>query len=609
MHPRKPILLVLALCLLAAGLAHADRWAVVIGIDGYKTMGRLRSCQNDARAVAQALVATGGYDPDAVVVLTDDAPERPTLGTIRRRIAQLARLARPGDAIFLYFSGHGITNPQDGQGYLVPIDGDVDNAVAFDWVRDTLAASRAGAKVLVLDTCHAGAKGVSGLAPSMRPDLVMLLSSRADEQSHESESMDRSVFSQFLVEGLTGAADADSDRRITPAELFTFVEGSMRRWSFLTGKRQTPLVLPESPPDMILARIPDTPTLSVIAEDADTGAEIAGAEVYVNGKKVGTTPLAGLKVAQGDRLSIEVSGKMLSTHTETLSILRGGRHTVTAKLQRITLRVPDGFRAGPGTKPEPYTNTGWAKEVIHEKTGIEMVFIPAGEFEMGSPSSEKDRDSDEGPAHLVRITKPLYLGEYEVTNGQYQAFIRTAGYDGSGDSDSDYLRHHKDWGKYASTADDYPIVCVGWKNAKAFCDWSGLRLPTEAEWEYACRAGTTTAYSFGNDSGDLGRYAWYGENSGKKTHPVGGKLPNPWGLYDMHGNVWEWCADWYGKDYYGQSSTSDPAGPTSGASRVLRGGSWGYLPGDCRSASRLSYAPSYTRDDLGFRVCVSLPRR
>ena len=129
------------------------------------------------------------------------------------------------------------------------------------------------------------------------------------------------------------------------------------------------------------------------------------------------------------------------------------------------------------------------------------------------------------------------------------------------------------------------------------------RLPTEAEWEYACRAGTTTEYSFGDDVSVLGDFAWFDDNSGSQTHPVGQKRPNGWGLYDMHGNVWEWCSDWHGD--YAAGAVRDPAGPASGSIRVLRGGCWYDSAGFCRSAFRIRFYPSYRFSNYGFRLALS----
>jgi formylglycine-generating enzyme required for sulfatase activity len=159
-----------------------------------------------------------------------------------------------------------------------------------------------------------------------------------------------------------------------------------------------------------------------------------------------------------------------------------------------------------------------------------------------------------------------------------------------------------------------PVEMVSWNDVQAFIQWlnakeghNRYRLPTEAEWEYAARAGTTGAYSFGDDEDSLGRYAWYWDNSGEKTHPVGQKQPNAWGLYDMHGNVWEWVQDWYGD--YSSSSVTDPKGPSSGSfygpSRVFRGGGWGSSARFCRAACRLNNSPKLRDDGLGFRLALS----
>jgi formylglycine-generating enzyme required for sulfatase activity len=160
-----------------------------------------------------------------------------------------------------------------------------------------------------------------------------------------------------------------------------------------------------------------------------------------------------------------------------------------------------------------------------------------------------------------------------------------------------------------------PVEQVSWEDAVEFCRklselsaekaaGNVYRLPTEAQWEYACRAGTTTQFSFGDDESDLGDYAWYRENSASKAHPVGGKQPNAWGLYDMHGNVWEWCQDWY--DDYPSGAVTDPTGPADGSGRVIRGGGWDFIAEICRSAYRSGFGPSFrSLSDCGFRVCLS----
>jgi formylglycine-generating enzyme required for sulfatase activity len=233
------------------------------------------------------------------------------------------------------------------------------------------------------------------------------------------------------------------------------------------------------------------------------------------------------------------------------------------------------------------------KVTIHLGLGVtmELALIPAGEFPMGSPNSDRDASSNEKPRHRVRITRPFYLGQCEVTQEQWQAVM---GYNAS-----------------RFNAPENPVEEVSWDDCQAFLSklnerygrtGATFRLPTEAEWEYACRAGSSTRWCFGDDEGSLEDYAWYSASSAGSTHPVGRKRPNAWGLYDVHGNVGEWCADWYASSYYRTSPSSDPRGPKSGRVRVLRGGSWLDAARDTRSAYRFGGAPGSCYRGVGFRV-------
>ncbi len=221
---------------------------------------------------------------------------------------------------------------------------------------------------------------------------------------------------------------------------------------------------------------------------------------------------------------------------------------------------------------------------------LELVRVPAGEFMMGSSLGEVDYKEDEGPRHVVRFARPFYIGRYEVTQRQWAAVM--------GENPS--------WYK----GDDLPVNKVNWSEAVEFCrqvqhvTGRAVRLPSEAEWEYACRAGTTTLYCFGDDAGRLSEYAWYrgGEGSPLRPSAVGQKRPNAWGLYDMHGNVWEWCADRYAPSY---ESAPDDGGPRrDGTQHVLRGGSWHNGPRFLRSAARLPRAGYFRSSYVGFRVAL-----
>jgi formylglycine-generating enzyme required for sulfatase activity len=232
--------------------------------------------------------------------------------------------------------------------------------------------------------------------------------------------------------------------------------------------------------------------------------------------------------------------------------------------------------------------------------GMKLVLIPKGKFLMGSPDTATDRNKHE-LQHEVTISRDYYLGAYEVTQGQYEKVM--------GENPS-YFQG----AKVAGDSTNHPVEMVSWEEAVKFCRRLSLlpeekaagrvyRLPTEAEWEYACRAGSKTAYSFGDADKQLDNYAWCGINSDRKTHAVGQKKPNAWGLYDMHGNVWEWCQDWYGE--YAAEPTADPTGPSKGSDRVFRGGDWGSDAADCRSAFRDWFDPTLRGNYLGFRLALS----
>jgi formylglycine-generating enzyme required for sulfatase activity len=224
--------------------------------------------------------------------------------------------------------------------------------------------------------------------------------------------------------------------------------------------------------------------------------------------------------------------------------------------------------------------------------GMEFVLIQAGSFTMGADKNFETADDDETPQHEVTINEPFYLGKYEVTQEQWVKIM--------GENPSKFKARNN------------PVEEISWADTQIFINklnekegTDKYRLPTEAEWEYAARAGTNTIYSFGDDPRQLEEYAWYKDNADGATHPVGQLRPNAWGLYDMHGNVWEWVQDWYQDNYYSSSPAADPPGPSSGSSLVLRGGSWNLGPWISRSANRYDLAPDYRQNHLGLRLAFS----
>ncbi|HBJ35636.1 MAG TPA: DNA recombination protein RecF [Planctomycetaceae bacterium] len=294
--------------------------------------------------------------------------------------------------------------------------------------------------------------------------------------------------------------------------------------------------------------------------------------------------------------------------------------------------------------------------MVTNSIGIKLAPIPAGEFLMGSGEAAEDvaqafkgqegpspsNFEDEHPQHRVRITRPFHMGVHEITVGQFRLFAEETRYRTDAekgtefegafgfDSETGELGQSKEysWRNVGfEQSDEHPVVNVSWTDAVAFCNWLSLkegklyRLPTEAEWEYACRAGTATRYYHGDGPEGLAAVANVADASAKAKFsdwdwpiaaqdgyafaaPVGKFKPNAFGLYDMHGNVYEWCADWYGEDYYSQSPEDDPQGPAAGFDRVYRGGSWASSTVSCRSACRRMDEPAGRSFVIGLRVVL-----
>ncbi len=291
--------------------------------------------------------------------------------------------------------------------------------------------------------------------------------------------------------------------------------------------------------------------------------------------------------------------------------------------------------------------------VLTNSLGMKLARIPPGEFLMGAPEGDPDAQADEKPRHRVRLSRPFYLGVHEVTVGQFRAFVRAAGFKTAAETDGyGTSGYEKDTRSFVYNApafswravgweqtDDHPVLNLTWHDATAFCRWLSqkegrtYRLPTEAEWEYACRAGTTTRFACGDKLEDVQGVANVADRSlleewetvaraakeGKAhrlvvpmpwddgypfTAPVGRFQPNAWGLYDMHGNVAELCADWYAQDYYGRSPPVNPTGPPSGQGHVVRGGAFLHNPKVCRASGRIPCYPWYRNYVIGFRVVL-----
>ena len=306
-----------------------------------------------------------------------------------------------------------------------------------------------------------------------------------------------------------------------------------------------------------------------------------------------TIGLAGVQ-ANLRKLEVERDGlkEELSSLQEELSSLQGGQDDVIEERDRLKKEIG----VLNGKIAEVKKLIAREKDLEKQKSELEekMALIPAGSFEMGDHFDEGI--NTERPVHRVELDA-FYMDAYEVTVGQFKQFVEESGY---------AYNRWQDVAKY-SPGDDYPMVYVSWDDATAYAKWAGKRLPTEAEWEYAARGGLAgKRYPWGDEiTHDDANYKGIGrKNQWEYCAPVGSFAANGYGLYDMAGNVWEWCSDWYGSDYYSKSPLRNPQGPSSGNTRVMRGGSWNRTPSLLRAAGRCDRSCGCQLREYGFR-CVS----
>ncbi len=520
------------------------RWALLIGVNDYANLDKLSHCLADVRALRNELVASG-FESDRIKLITDDATEaryRPSKGNIEKQLDLVLGQARTNDLVLIAFSGHGVYYENDS--YLCPPEADTDDPVATmvsqQSVNDKLLRSHASLRLVFIDACRdltvRGKKSAARLmeAENMQkaldrvPESVLLFNSCSPGQiAHEHRELGHGVFMNFLLQGLQGQADVDSDGQVTVGEL----------WDYSSDKTQ----------------------------------------LYAD--------------KQLNALQVPILGGQLTRAAQQYPLrVALGSYPVTTT---AVVSVPH-----PSMPIEP---AGKPAAMITNSLGMQLALIPAGSFQMGS----NEGADDEKPLHKVRISRSFYMGVHEVTQGAWQDLMGTAPW----------------WGKsYVREGRDYPATYVSYDDTGEFCrkltsrerDKNGLsageeyRLPTEAEWEYACRAGSTSKYNFGEHASQTGDYAWYSSNTKGNgemyAHRVGQKQANAFGLYDMHGNVWEWCQDWYDANYYARSSTTDPISSQADQYRVIRGGGWREDLVYCRSAARDRYEPYGRRSSLGFRL-------
>jgi len=646
--------------------------AILVGVDEYasRNVETLTYAGADAKKLRDALTKIGVPEESVrLFVSRGGLRERPDKATIMAALDEAVKNSGPSSTILVALSGHGFETP-DGEAAFCPEDAkisvsgveiyvDKDSAILISEVAEKLRSDDAKFKLLIVDACRApaGARTTRGRRSFVTGDasgLAFLQSCSSGESSWEDESVEGGLFTHYFVEGLTGAA-ADEEGGVSFLGVCDYAARRTKaRARALRNASQTPfhrmsgtnfyLVEPGG-----TRRGGESATASA-ATFFTEAFQAFSAKDYATAKRKCEASLAASRT-EAEKAAARNLLAMIEQAQQPQTGGTPGTQTSTAQSQpqRPTSQPSQTQTASSSnatSDEESYPGdwsdapkAGTRKTLEVDGIAYNFRYCPAGSFQMGSPTSESGRGSDE-TQHRVTLDG-FWMLETEVTVGMYRSFVKATGHKmGPG------YNYQGGWGYNASTGkfeygsqytwdnpgfpqtDAHPVTGVDWAGAKAFCDWlarkSGLpiRLPSEAEWEYACRAGSTTAYSFGSDEEDLTKYGNVADASAKRkfpnwtttvssedgyvfTSPVKMFKPNEWNLYDMHGNVGEWCADWYDADYYKtKNSAQGLINETSGSSRVLRGGSRDDGAQNCRSAYRNIYDPTGRNNYNGFRLVL-----
>ncbi len=596
----------------SAASQESRRVALVIGNNSYTGLSPLHNAVNDACSMREALQRVG-----FIIRTAENTSHREMDRAVRSFIASL----NPGDVALLFYAGHAFQS-EEGENYLMPTDFDAGSEV--DAVYDSISAQRlqalmeqsgAGLRIIILDACRnnpfslsrAGSRGLAAMNAG-RGTFIAYAAGPGQTASDISRG-NNGLFTAHLVDALEiPGLTIDQVFRQVGGEVFRASNGSQEPW--ISSSIYTDFYFIQPTEETVdEPELDEKPTLPEVS--AETAVELyqSGMEAFDRGdyrrarvlflaarnRDSALVSIIDPKLAECDARLREIAeerARQAALESERQRVpayrLAARDHAANERwieAQELWAKVLASYPDDPEATAE-ISELERRTGLLINSVGMRFKLIPAGSFRMGSNSSEAN--SDESPVHRVTITRPFYIGVYEVTQEQYESVMGT--------NPSRFRGSNR------------PVEQVSWNDAVEFCrrlsEIEGVtyRLPTEAEWEYACRAGTTTEYYWGSDS--AGRYAWNSENSGRQTHDVGQKRPNAWGLYDMAGNVWEWCSDWYGS--YGRSAQVDPRGPSSGDGRVLRGGSWADDPRNLRVSNRLGIAPGNWIDYYGFRCLRDL---
>jgi formylglycine-generating enzyme required for sulfatase activity len=621
----------------------AKNWVIAIGINEYDNLKPLKYAKKDAEAIKAWCEGEGGFDRGGIFLFTEDSPPIPasppiptqlTHGRLKRFLQRQFQtpLLNSGDNLWFFFAGHG-RRDQD-KDYLMLPDSDPGNvretAVSVDYVTERLRRSGADNVVLLLDACRdEDSRGGLGIGEEEYQGVITFYSCTANQQSWEIDELQQGSFTHTLLEGLRRQGEANC---ATVERLDEYLRRQVEKINARYGKpRQNPYLKAEPPHKLYfilleqVATLKDVQPLKYQASLAENRGDLDLAEQLW---------IRVLGASRGDLDAIEAIKRIARRQSQSSSIPTApepvrqseGNRSSTPKpsqengLKVFNFEIVEVNAKGEQIKKESKQSQYFSQDLGNDIT-LEMVAIPGGTFTMGTEDEEIERlvkkfdwqyFSREKPQHQVTLPS-FYMGKYPITQAQWQAIAATA------KIDIDLETNPSNF-----TGNELPVERVTWYQATEFCKRLSretkqeYRLPSEAEWEYACRAGTTTPFYFGETiTGKLANYdasnTYADEPKGeyrKETTPVGQFPPNAFGLYDMHGNVWEWCADTWHDNYDGAPRDGSVWTKNGNDNRSpLRGGSWYDYPIFCRSAYRdISDRRDVIGSNLGFRVVCGAGR-
>ncbi len=615
--PRRLVVFLLLLAFAFSPVFSEKRVALVIGNGAYESNARLKNPASDAADIATALKASG-FTVTSLVDADRVAMEK--------AVRDFGNALKESEAVGLfYYSGHGVQ--VEGSNYLLPVDADIQepDELAYKAMNAELVLAKmrsAGNRlnIVILDACRnnpfpgatrSAERGLAVVGVKV-PESIIVYATDPGSVAQDGDGRN-SPFTKAFIEqvAVPGQDIAVTLKRVTSAV------------KLATGGVQTPWVSTNYTVDFAFRpgdESTNPPPAPAVAASLAPGAAVkmtVTAPKMSYGSLAVTSTGSGALFLDGRKLGDLQAGTMATLdNIEIGSRLLEFRY-VEGLSESRSVTVADG-------KPTSVSFDLQAAASVQASVAATLdqsrfARLPGGVFTMGSPASEKGRASSEGPQHKVGLS-PFTIGKYEVTFDEYDAYCVSTGAAKPNDGG---------WGRGAR-----PVINVSWFDAVSYCNWlskqaglesaytisgvnviwnrsaNGYRLPTEAEWEYACRAGKGTATAYGNtllssQANFDGNFSYNVSTKGEylqKTAVVGSYPANAWGLFDMHGNVWEWCWDWYDTGYYSKSASTDPAGQEKGDFRVHRGGSWGNLGDYLRSASRASSPPAVRSNRTGFRV-------